>query len=402
MMAYTKDSEACTLYRRWVANAVIAAALQRKVWVKMGYDTLYPNLFIVLVGPAGSARKSVAMRPGRRLVEAINVPIAADCTTRAGILHQLYRASAIGEIETTELEGKTKTYINVEQTDCALTIFATELASFLGYREDQLLADLCAWYDCEENWRNATATQGVVELRRVWLNLIGAITPENILNVLPKSTIGGGLTSRMMMVYSAGPGKRINRLEQTDDNELWQRLYHDLEQIHLMRGPMLIDQAFAERYKQWYEEEDIREVITDPRFKGYEGRRADHLVKNSMVACASRADCLRADEQGREYPVLTLDDFDQTLALMKQTEKLMPNIFVGFGRNLNAGTMYQVANFIRLKKVTTRSVLAKTFYHDADKATLDSIIETLASMHQVRVHHTGADVEYTWTGGEGL
>jgi hypothetical protein len=162
---------------------------------------------------------------------------------------------------------------------------------------------------------------------------------------------------------------------------------------------MHFDKDFAKRYEEWYFEEDPKQTIIDSRFEGYESRRSDHLLKGCMVSCASRVDCMRRAKDGREIPVITLNDFETTLDLMKQTEDRMPNVFVGFGQNLNAGTMVRIAKTIEIKGTISKSDLLKIFYHDTDSKDMDSIIETLESMKKIGVRTDSKDTWITWIGG---
>ena len=66
-LAYTDNTEPPHLYKEWVAVSVIASALQRKVFLEWGPMTFYPNMYIILCGPSGKARKSTAMGPGMKL-----------------------------------------------------------------------------------------------------------------------------------------------------------------------------------------------------------------------------------------------------------------------------------------------------------------------------------------------
>ena len=61
-LEYTENSESPISYHTWCGLSVIAGALQRRVYLKWGLGrVIYPNLYVVLVGPSGRTRKGVAI-----------------------------------------------------------------------------------------------------------------------------------------------------------------------------------------------------------------------------------------------------------------------------------------------------------------------------------------------------
>ena len=78
-LAYTNNTEPPTSYHTWTALSMIAAALQRRVYIKWGYETIYPNMYIVLVGPSGKCRKGTAMNVGKDLLKDLaGISVASD------------------------------------------------------------------------------------------------------------------------------------------------------------------------------------------------------------------------------------------------------------------------------------------------------------------------------------
>jgi hypothetical protein len=155
-------------------------------------------MYIVLVAPSGKARKGTAMSPGLEILEDLNIHLAAESITREALIRELRTA--------------TTTVTNDDGTiefHSSLTIYSPELVVFLGHNNPQLLSDLTDWYDCRRKWTYRTKTQGTDEIHGVWVNLIGATTPELLQSALPLDAIGGGLTSRMVFVFEETKGKIV-------------------------------------------------------------------------------------------------------------------------------------------------------------------------------------------------
>ena len=53
---YTEIVPSPPLLRKWVAISFVAAAVERKVWVRTMGSALYPNLYTILVDEAVGAR----------------------------------------------------------------------------------------------------------------------------------------------------------------------------------------------------------------------------------------------------------------------------------------------------------------------------------------------------------
>lgn len=136
---YTSQSESPTRYHIWCFLGIVAAALRRKAWIDMGFFKVYPNMFIVLVGPPG-ARKTIAIRIATSLVSNnTNVHISADCTTREALIKAMKDAQ-----ETLAFDGQ-ESKIGFHSS---LTIVSEELSVFLGKDNHALLSFLTNLYDC--------------------------------------------------------------------------------------------------------------------------------------------------------------------------------------------------------------------------------------------------------------
>src|SRR3990172_7399508 len=89
-LRYTDNSEPQSSYRLWTGISTIAAALERKVWLNWD-DAIYPNLYVVLVGPP-AARKGTAMSQGEWFLRRLGdkrVNMAANSTTFPALVKRL-------------------------------------------------------------------------------------------------------------------------------------------------------------------------------------------------------------------------------------------------------------------------------------------------------------------------
>jgi hypothetical protein len=371
-MTYTNKSEPPKLYHSWVAVSTIAAALRRKCKLQLGTLTFYPNMYIVLVGPSGKCRKGTAMGPGEDMLTDLGIKIASTSITREALIHQLKTSSDTS----ITLDGKMSMH-------SSLTIFSKELTVFLGYNNQQLMADLTDWYDCAGRWEYRTKNMGTDDIVGVWVNLIGATTPDLLQTTLPRDAIGGGLTSRIIFVYE---NKKDHTepfpVQSREEIELGKILRTDLERISMLQGEFSVSEAFIETWIQWYTAIDNSPPpFEDHRFSGYFERRPTHMYKLCMIFNAARTDSMCIDVQ----------DFDAALDLLIRTEKMMPYTFSGLGKSPHSDTLNRVLSVIGVKKRISVSELQSMFWADADKRTLQGVVETLVSMKYATVLYEGSE-----------
>lgn len=361
----TEGTEPPTIYRKWVGISAIASALERKVFTRWEFP-IYPNLYVVLVGPS-ACRKSTAMSYGRNLLNSIPVNIAANSTTREALILALNKFNR-------EISLDNGTVLR----HSSITVNASELAVFLGESNYQLMSDLTDWFDSSDVWRYETKNKGVDEIHGVWVNLIGATTPMLVQKSLPSLTIGGGLTSRMIFIFAHKKEKNVAFPQFTPQQEqLFKDLSHDLQQIHLLQGQFTMTKDFAQEYAAWYESGDCGPTESDPdHFDGYIGRRALHLRKLCMVFSASKRDTLKLERE----------DFIDALDYLLEAEYQMLNVFRGYGR-LDTSEISQRIISMLMKKggsVSYKELLTR-FYNDATIPEIDEILSTLSTIEFVKL-----------------
>jgi hypothetical protein len=358
------NSEAPKIYNRWVAISMIAAVLERKVFLTWD-KRLYPNFYTVLVGPPG-CRKGTAMGPGRAVLEEMNVKIAADATTKEKLASRLKEASDNFEA----LDGQIHTY-------AALSIFSEEFTVFLGYGNVELMQWMSDWYDCKPKWKYETKHQGVDEVDGVWVNLLGATTPELLQESMPRESFGGGLNSRIIYIFADRKEKLvIFPFEQEGKSELREMISRDLQIMRLTSGEFVPDESYLKRWKEWYPKQ--HNPPQDDKMAGYMHRRPTHIHKLSMVFNASRGGNL----------TLTDVDFDRAVGLLSETERNMNKTFAGVGQSQFASVMNRALQMIRLNNEVLYSDLLAKFYFDADDSTMSMIIATLERANLIKLKRT--------------
>lgn len=378
-LEYTDNTESPITYHMWCGLSVIAGALQRRVYLKWGIgQVIYPNLYIVLVGPSGRTRKGVAIGIAKDLLKQIpGITITPESSSgRQSMILVMKRANVNFE-DPTDKDTPIKFH-------CAVTAFSEELSVFLGQGDIAYLSNLTDWYDSKEDWEYETVGRGKDSLHGLCLNLMGGTAPDWLQSMIPHEAVGGGFTSRVIFIVETEKRKIVPEHTMTArEYELQEGLLHDLESISNMCGEMTMTEEAKKKYVAWYIKQDTltasgHPAIDDPRFSGYCERRATHIRKLMLVCSAARNDDL----------LITGEDFDRALKLLESAEVNMHKTFGGFGRSRTSEPTEIVKNYIEKVKFTTRKTVLRHFWRDIDAYTLNQVELNLEGSGYIHVRVT--------------
>lgn len=377
-LKYTEKSEPPTSYHIWTCLAVMGAALQRRVYLRWGFKTLYPNLYTVLIGPSG-CRKGTAMNIGKDLLTEINgLNVSSESVTREALIRDMKDG-------VTSFTDPTDQMLKYHSSVC---VVSEELSVFLGQQNVKFLADLTDWFDCSDQWTYRTKGSGTDKITGVCVSILGATAPDWLRSILPQEAFGGGFTSRVIFVVEEAkkqivPDPRIP----PEILAIRPNLIHDLEQLSTMAGEMIFLEETMDIYTEWYKEQSKTPAIKDPHFAGYCERRAVHLLKLSMICSASRSN----------ERIITPEDFKRARVLLESAEQKMPRAFLGIGKARYSEMTSLIYDYLSRVKQATKAEILDHFHTDLDEYTLEIIGKTLAARKAISIHYDSTKVEYTYT-----
>lgn len=381
---YTENSESPRAFHVWAACSAVAAALQRRCYITWGHNTIYPNMYVIIVGPSGRARKSEPINISRKFVEKLNIPIIGEDNSQEAIIREMKNS----------VQSFTDRRTRRIQFHSSVSCFLEELSVFTGQQNTQFLAYLTNWYDSRDKWKRSTKHQGVDEIIGMCFNMLAATAPDWLPYILPREAIGGGFTSRCIFVVEDRKSRIIaNPNLYKPDQRLASNLGIDLELINTMSGSFELDEDAISQYTEWYEQEEKKNeagkpTMADELFNGYTARRPMHLMKLSMVMSASRGD---------DY-VITAKDFRRAKTLLEITEKKMPKVFAGIGKAKYAEETELALSYIARHGSVSKSDLLRQFFRSMDNYSLDIVIRVLSDMRLVRVIIEKGETIYQYIG----
>lgn len=347
---YTAASESPSNYHLWTGIWTIAGALRRRVKVNELIYEVTPNFYIILVGPAGVAKKSTTINLGSQLLEHVpDVKFGQNSGSWQGLGVDLSESEIWFKLNPEDESEK-------PQAMSAVSVAASELGTFLRPDDNHALSFLTDVWDGKiHTYRHKTRTSGGMEIKNPWLNLIGATTPAWIQNNVPEVIIGEGLTSRIVFVYEdvkrrsvARPSKEIRG---SDFHKLRDSLIEDLIMIGTMAGDYEYSFAADDWMEAWYKKYDseIPAHLASERFSGYLQRKQTHIIKLAMIRAASK----------RNELVLEREDFEEAEQILEITEKSMLKVFNSIGQISEARYINELTTLVKAYKFIT----AEELYH---------------------------------------
>lgn len=381
-----KNTEPPPIFHRWCAISILSSALRRKVWYRpQPTDTFYPSFYIVLVAPPAIARKSTAIRYTRPFIDSLNIPMGADATTNEGLIQLIKNASA------TDITPENQTI-----THCSLTIHSSELTSLFGAakNQSQLVTSLLDLYDCPLSWRYYTKTGGSEDITGAFVTILGATTPDTIRTSLSEDYVGGGMSSRILFIYSEGSHRRIPiTIQQEDSSELYEKLLSDLSDIGAISGRFKGTMEFNETYARWYVDEDVNPAtkvqwkVSNKALDLYASRRANHVIRLAIVLSASR----------NSSRVLEVEDFHRSISYIMEMEETLPLVFGSLGSGKENVQINKIMELLR-KGPLTQNEISRILLYDGGIEVAASVINNLVNTKYItQGYNRYGEIEYSPT-----
>ena len=369
-LEYNKDTESALVFHKWVGISMIAAVMRKKTRLVLGRITVFPNLYIVLVADPGTARKTTAINFGKKLlVDIPDIYTSADSITREALVEDLEK-SACEEIMK---DGSTFRH-------SSMSIISGEFESFLGQKAEntKMLVLLTDLFDCDEGaWSYRTKGAGTNIIPSVFVNLLGATTPESLASCLPPSAIGGGLTSRILFIWA---GKKDKKVAIPTFNEetiaLREELKKDLFRISKISGEYYFSKEAEDFWVDWYnayEENDPRRAAQDKAFDGWYSRKPLCIQKLSMILAASESDEL----------IITKRHITSAIYEVEEREASMSRVFRAVGKSSITAEVDLVMEIIKEKGVILESDLMNMIWRDVDRMKFDNVINTALATKRI-------------------
>lgn len=365
---YMENKGSPTLFTRWSGIFAIAAALERKVWIKTNKGVLYPNMYIITVGPPG-AGKTLATSVAHDFLLALTTGgndghhIAPTSVTKASLIDALVAAE---RKLIRPMENPAVISFN------SLIVTSDELGVFLPAYENDFMNVLTNIYDCRVYSETRRTAKINIKMDAPQLSFSAATTPSYLTSLLPEGAWDQGFLSRTMLIYSGAEAPRDLFNGAVYDEALEKLLANDLAEIANLYGQMKITEDAKEAITAWHISGGAP-APSHPKLNHYNTRRTAHLLKLCMVACASSSSELE----------ITLDHFAEALDWLTEAEFVMPDIFKSMKNGGDARVIeecYHYAREMYMKDKDRKPILEHRLFHYLQERTPAHNVERILNV----------------------
>jgi hypothetical protein len=364
-----RGNEVPVAFSTWCAVLAISSALKREVWINWHPSNLYPNFYILIVAPAGAAKKGVAIDQFSYVVQSMQqyienhnirvmkeMKVFEDKITGEGLAKFL--KNYIGKNTGVPLldedgkpimrEGRPIVYKKTAE----IVLVAEELGTMLSraqYNQD-LTTTLTALYNTKDMGGELTVKRGKVKLPNLFTNFIGGTTPDAFRESIPRSAVNEGFLSRMIICYqpSCVQCYSIPRSIGIARAELASRLAWLAEANS--GSWTLSPEAFA-CYDTWYK--GIKYKFDSARFHpSAQSRFGIHMLKLSLILAAQRyTPHLKAASR-----IIDLEAVEDAIALLEATASTAPSLIEEVESSPMARLERRILNYLRERPTGAKRV----------------------------------------------
>ena len=351
----TDVTEAPASYHFFTFMTVVGMSLNRNVYVKLGLDRVYPNLWTMIVGQTGRARKSSTIKKGRDLLFRIapDIQILSSMATWEGLLLAMSRKE-----EEPDLKCE-KTIVCMSEFDSLLKRSRNEAIA-------HLIPNLCDLYDCPDDAKNSTKGSPIV-VKNPFLSIIAGIQPEILEKSFQAGDVNGGFAGRFIYVYDVSdkeiPFPIWNK--QTEYNVLIQNLAY-IKSKNCVEKEITMYSAFRTIWDAFYHE--YRTPNGDPALLlQLNDRMQNHVLKMAMIFAV-----LDGESEIKEYHLT--DAINIGYWLMNNNRKLFGMLGASDAEKLEQKILDLIANDVNNRRNIYKSLGGRVTARDFQYA-IDGLIK---------------------------
>ena len=353
----------------WSALSLVGAALKNNVYFQIGTYTLYPNMFIVLVGPPGVG-KGASMNILEQMIidtkpnQVVNT--LSDRITAERIIER------IADGWSTAPQIKNMQFV-LGKNDHNCLLFSSEIRVLLGASDWMLEFLEEAW--SKTTYEYQTKNKGNVAIDNMCCSLLAASVPDFLRNVNREAhmVITGGFSSRCLFIYAENPSKDLPFPEPLKKNlkskALYDNLVLDLQEIGTLRGEFVIDTGARLRFETFLRlnraasSKDDSEAVAN-----FRARIKAHILKLAMIFSVSRDNTLHISDM----------DMVNAIAEVQKILVSLSKLFRGAGEGMDAAVTARVQDFIeKYGRVSKKEIFKALHRHLNSSEALDRILYVL-------------------------
>jgi hypothetical protein len=412
---FFKDCTAPQSFIDWGFYSLIASSLERRINIQSDMLSLYPNLYVVLVGPPATGKGLVVRQvtsimsrwkledmrlfkggqkdtTGNNEAKALEAemedakkkklvpntgdmalfPTLANCTTFRALTNEIassYRRInyRVWNTETNKFDLKTYGH----SSNCFVL---EELASLFQEKKTDLVNFLHEAYDCGD-YKNKTMHEGTDIIRRCCLNIFAGTNLEFMEEIFGNGLMNMGFGSRTMFIFQARP--RFRKMWVSDFTQEQKQAYEDVCKhvfnLSTLYGTATFSPEAKEFLRAWWEDNFIR-TNTSEKLEAYYGRKNIHIKK---LACVMHFAEVKFDPNDPEScPMeISTDSCKRALEFLEIAEKTMHLALVVDAKNPLYKLSRKIDKFVRNMKPKQEATFKQIVEECWDDGNMEQIKE---------------------------
>lgn len=327
-LEYIGQSESPTTFHRWSCLSVLGAWLGRRYSFQHGHFNIASNLYVMLMGGAGS-RKSTAIKIATSLIKKAGYKtVAAERTTKEKFLMDL---AGEDSYESEDILDK-NLFGDGPASVAEILVAADEFNTFVGNGNIEFLSLLGVLWDYSGKFEDRKKNSKSLIIEDPTVTILAGNTATGFSLAFPAEAIGQGIFSRLILVHGEKTDRRITFPKPPSPEQ--ERLLLDLLQAirQVASGNAILSPAAISLldaiYQSW-------NGLSDVRFESYSNRRFTHLIKLCLIVSAA---AMRN----------TVEECDVVYAntLLTHAEHSMPKALGEFGKAKHSDVAHKILQML--------------------------------------------------------
>jgi hypothetical protein len=379
---YCKCYEITRNMSTWAMLGGLAAAVNRKVYLKIGDIKIFCNLYILLVGEPGTG-KSTAMdfvvQIFRRACP--EIPIGPSKQSHGDIIKFMSGEECLNYY--TDEKG-------IKQELRVYVFFIDEFKNFVAYDIIGMISFLTGIYSVRDMFNVSTIVRGREDIKNPSLSFIACENPSWMIRHIKNDSISDGLGRRVIICYETQDAEAKPQVIITPEAQAaLLRVTATLEKIKNLAGEFKLTKDAQEYYNNWYvQNREKMKTVNDLVYKGY--LRSKH-IQGLKVAM------LRNVASGNPTWLLSREDLVIAFALLDLIEPNIPRLFQTAGRNELAAPQQRILDLLESHNgiLPEREVL-RLSGRDLNPSEQNAVIDFLKRTQQIYRVQTKKDGVERW------
>ena len=374
------ESEVPDIYHFWCGVSLLAAAVEDRVWYqKFKHEKLFPNLFILLVGPSGLGKGTAIGHMVRLANNSISINKYRGRITGPHLIDHLGKAST--DDWGRRIISNPKLWLIMDELQNDVSGNKSMIEDFI-----YLMTELYTASDYTV--QTGTRTHGQINIQNPLINWFAGTTEDDLREILTFRLLRSGFTARTCFCFGEYDfDLRMPRIKYPEDyDEVFQHLCCRLWAMQQTTGVFMVTESAEAEIDRWYiKRPKPEEELLYSAWK----RHHDLLLKFAMILCLGDGGPMviqhRHVVQGKNMVGKVFQASEKLIASASETYETKPS--------------NEVARYIKRHKVAHHTPASRYFrsMRGMNAKTFRSAVNDLASGGVIRVGKTSTGgIFYSW------